>query len=263
LFACIDEYFFGMRKFPEKITIGEKDCSFEKILKDDFFSVNVLYRNTEGVRYVLKLSDFRFVGGFLFRPFASLMSKREYRMYQRVADIKGVPELGPRFGSRGYFHRFVEGKTLFECDDGTWIPDDFFDKLKEMLSELHRRRIFYADFNKRGNIIKGDDGNPYLIDFQISLYFKKRGGPVGRLCDRVFASLAKEDLYHFVKHKHRFKTQLVTEEENAMGRRSGFNIFFEGFFGRPYRKVKRLVYPAGSNEVIWYKWNKKNKKQMP
>jgi hypothetical protein len=252
-----------MRKFPERVAIAGKDCSYEKVLKDDFFSVNVLYKDPGGVRYVLKLSDFRFVGGFLFRPFASLMSKREYRMYQRVADMEGVPELGPRFGLRGYFHRFVEGKTLFECDDGSWIQDDFFDKLKGILEELHRRRIYYADFNKRGNIIKGDDGNPYLIDFQISLYFKKREGAFGKFCDKVFEALIKEDFYHFVKHKHRFKTHLVTEDENAMGRRSGFNTLFESLFGRPYRKVKRLIYPAGSNEVVWYKWNKKNKKQMP
>jgi len=253
-----------VRKTPEYVDIEDNAYYFEKVLKEDFFSVNVLYKNAEGVRYVLKLSDFRFIGGFLFRPFASLMSWREYRMYKRVADMEGVPGLGPRFGLRGYFHRYVEGKTLFECGyDGSCIPDDFFDKLLDILRELHRRRIFYMDFNKRGNIIKGDDGNPYLIDFQVSLYFKKRGGHVGKLCDRFFEYLIREDYYHFVKHKHRFKTHLVTEEENLMGRRSGLNAAYENLFGTSYRKVKRLIYPSGSNETIWYKWNKKNKKLMP
>jgi len=36
-----------MRAYPEKIFIQGKAFYYEKILKDDFFSVNVLYKNRE------------------------------------------------------------------------------------------------------------------------------------------------------------------------------------------------------------------------
>ena len=56
------------RSYPPVVEIYGAEYGYELILKDDFFSVNVLYRNQKGERYVLKLSDFRFVLGWLFRP---------------------------------------------------------------------------------------------------------------------------------------------------------------------------------------------------
>ena len=104
------------RSYPSRAEIYGEEYRFDRILKEDFFSVNVLYRNQEGGQYVLKLSDFRFVLGWLFRPLAGWISRREYRIYQMVSDIPGIPELGPRHGKRGYFHRFIEGKTLHEIE---------------------------------------------------------------------------------------------------------------------------------------------------
>jgi hypothetical protein len=102
----------SVRKYPSELTIKNETYQYEKILKEDFFSINVLYRNGNGIRYVMKISDFRFLLGFLLKPFAILMSRREYRLYSMVSDLPNVPELGPRFGLRGYLHRFVEAKRF-------------------------------------------------------------------------------------------------------------------------------------------------------
>lgn len=255
-----------MRGYPEKIVIDNETYHLEKILKDDFFSVNVLYRNPDGVRYVLKLSDFRFLLGWLLRPLAMFFSWREYRIYKLLDGIEGIPPLGPRFGMRGYFHRYVEGRTLHEIEvHGGSLPDDFFDKLGKIIARVHEKRIFYLDLNKRGNILIGDDGQPYLIDFQISQVIKKRRGPLGPLADRVFAALIKEDIYHLYKHKRFFQPHLITEEELTLAKRTPFNEGLNRWVGSPYRKVKRLIYPHGSNEIIWFKWKKMKdqSKRMP
>ncbi len=255
-----------MRGYPEKILINVEEFHFEKILKDDFFSVNVLYKNTDAVRYVLKLSDFRFLLGSLLRPLAMFFSWREYKIYKMLDGIEGVPALGPRFGRRGYFHRYIEGKTLHEIEvHGGQLPDDFFAGLKTIVSQLHERRIFYLDLNKRGNIILGEDLRPYLIDFQISLFIKKRRGLPGLLADRVFEGLVREDTYHLNKHKRYFQPHLMTEEELVLARRTPFNEALNRYVGTPYRKVKRLIYPHGSNEIIWFKWKKikDHSKRMP
>jgi RIO-like serine/threonine protein kinase len=245
-----------MRNYPGQMTIENDLYYYEKILKDDFFSVNVLYRssNEGGKKYVLKLSDFRFIFGWLFFPFAVYMSRREYKIYSMVKDIQGIPKLGPKYGLRGYFHEFIEGRTLHELASHKefLLPDDFFARLKAIVDEIHRRRIFYMDLNKHGNIIISDDGSPYLIDFQISLYLGRRNF----LCDRLFNFFIREDIYHIYKHKKRFRPDLMTEEEKELARRTKLGKGFNLFFGRPYRKVKRLIYPAGSNEIIWYKWKK-------
>ncbi len=242
------------RAYPQTLEIKGELYTYEKILKEDFFSINVLYLAESGTRYVLKLSDFRFILGILLTPFAILMSRREFRIYSMVADLPNVPELGPRLGLRGYLHKFIEGKTLHELEkEGRRdLPDDFFDKLKETIEEIHRRRIFYMDLNKQGNIILGDDGRPYLIDYQVCIHFKYRN----RLFDKLFNLFIQEDIYHLYKHKKRFRPDLMTEEEMKLAERSEFGKLVNRYYGDPYRKIKRKIYPSGSNEIIWYKWKK-------
>ena len=55
------------------------------------------------------------------------------------------------------------------------VSDTFFDELAELVSWLHERHMAYVDLNKRQNILMGDDGRPYLIDFQISLHLPPTG----------------------------------------------------------------------------------------
>jgi hypothetical protein len=258
--------------YPLFVSIHGRDYAFERLLKDDFFSLNLLYKHPDGQRYVLKLSDFRFMGGWLFRPLASWISRREYRIYQMVADIPGIPALGPRFGKRGYFHYFVEGQTLHEIERAiqqrcevpvghpafgecnTSLASNFFDRLLSIVREIHRRRIFYADLNKRGNIICSTEGKPYLIDFQICLHVPRRPGRIGALIENMFQRVIREDLYHLYKHKHTFQPDTLTEKERQFFQRSPLNRRYGRFLWHPYIRLKRLMYPHGSNETLWYKW---------
>ncbi len=255
----------GPRSFPSEIEISHKLYRYERVLKDDFFSINLLYRHSDGEAYVLKLSDFRFVGGWLFRPLACFISRHEYKVYQRVADLQGVPALGPRWGWRGYFHRFIEGQTLHEITPQGDLPENFFDELKEVIANVHMRKVLYVDLNKQGNIICSREGQPYLIDFQISLAFPREEGWRKRLTSRIFNRLIREDLYHLYKHKKSFQPEQMTEEELEWAKRSKLNERYSRYLSRPYLRVKRLLYPHGSNEIIWYKWKKMKDKsvQMP
>lgn len=269
-----------MPVYPLSVTIEGQAYAFQRILKDDFFSLNILYTNQANDGYVLKLSDFRFGLGWLFRPVAGWISRREYSIYQMVADIPGIPALGPRYGKRGYFHHFIEGKTLHEIErcihtqfnvlvggpafagHAHSLAPDFFDRLASIVQEVHHRRIFYADLNKRGNIICSTEGKPYLIDFQICLHLPVRTGWLGTLSGKMFQRLVWEDLYHLYKHKHTFQPKLMTEKERQLAQRSNLNRQYRLYLWRPYIVLKRLIYPHGSNEIIWYKW-KKLKDQSP
>ena len=255
----------GRESYPQEVLIDGDLYRYERLLKDDFFSINLLYRHVEGEGYVLKLSDFRFVGGWIFRPLACLISRHEYRVYQRVADIQGVPTLGSRWGWRGYFHRYIEGKTLHEITPQGDLPERFFDELKDVITQVHAKKVFYVDLNKQGNVICSSEGHPYLIDFHISLAFPRERGWRERLTHWIFKRLIQEDLYHLYKHKKAFQPQQMTEEELEFAKRSKLNERYARYFSRPYLRVKRLLYPHGSNEIIWYKWKKMKDKsiQMP
>jgi hypothetical protein len=251
------------RHYPHTMQLNGHTYTVDRILKDDFFSVNVLYASpTTPVRQVLKLSDFRFIGGWLLRPVACLMSWREYWIYSMVADIEGVPALGPRYGWRGYYHDFIEGKTLFEVKDAaTELAPDYFEQMRRILDEIHARRIFYVDSNKLGNLLVGDDGKAYLIDYQICLPFPKTGW-LAKVTAGLFYRLAKEDLYHLYKHKRHYQPAQLTAEEAQLCQKSPLNHAYDKWVGSPYKRVKRLIYPHGSNEIPWYKWNKIKHSQL-
>jgi len=222
------------------------------------------YKNEHGEGYVLKLSDFRYLWGILFRPIAALISHHEYNIYTMVADIPGIPQLGPRYGWRGYFHKFIEGKTLGktlqEVTKQDELPADFFDQLNRTVTELHARRIFYMDLDKLGNVLVSNDGQCFLIDFQICIYFKPRKGWIGSWLDRLFHRLIQEDIYHLYKRKKAYQPKLMTEKEHLLAQRSQLSQNFTRYFWRPYLSVKRLVFPHGSNETLWYRWKSvKNK----
>jgi hypothetical protein len=244
------------KNVPDNIMIAGEPHRLEKILKHDFFSINVLYRNERNQGHVLKISQFRGTLGVFLRPLAVVMSRREYRLYRQLAGVPGIPALGPRYGNRGFFHQYVEGRTLFELPKGCPLPEQFWRDLGATLESIHRRRIVHLDLHKLGNIILGDDGRAYILDFQIAFMFRRRSGWIGARIDTLFEWLKREDLYRVYKHKRRFQGAAMTEDERRWGQRSVANQWFFRFIGEPYRKIKRLIYPKGSNETLWYKWKK-------
>lgn len=237
---------------PPTFTIEGVEYKFERVLKDDFFSVNWLYRDAAGRGQVLKISDFRFIFGVLLRPAAVFMSRHELKMYRKLQGIPGIPGAGPSYGFRGFFHEFVEGQTLHELDNGRGeLPAVFFDQLRDMMRAIHDRNIIYLDSNKRGNIIRGTDGTPKMIDFQISVNF----GFARPVFWWLYKILVREDMYHVYKHKRRFGHEL-TPEEAKFGERSRINKVIGRGIGQPYRWLKRKIYPSGGNDIIWYKRKK-------
>jgi len=241
-----------MSDYPEKIYIDDKEFFFEKIFRDDTFSMHILYKNSlDDQKYVLKISDFRFAGGWLLRPIAALMSKIEYHLYQKVADIEGIPRLGPRYGRRGYFHLFIAGRTLDELGmDNHILPADFFDQLRRSIDQIHQRAILYVDLNKRSNIIVSEDKKAYLIDYQTCLSFPRKIlkdpselGYLHRKLRQIFETLKREDLYYLYKHKKIFAKKYITEEELALTQRSLYNKLYSRWIGTPYKTIKRFFLP--------------------
>jgi len=241
-----------MTRYPLATTIDSVEYRFERVLKEDFFSVNALYRDHEGRGMVLKISDFRFIGGLLLRPAAVYMSRHELRMYKKLSENPGIPKAGPAYGWRGFYHEYAEGQTLHFLDENkSEIPSEFFDHLLAMMLAIHAKDVIYLDSNKRGNIILGPDGLPKLIDFQISINF----GWTRPFFAWLFKALAHEDIYHVYKHKRNFGHAL-SPEESKFAQRSKLSKVVGRGIGNPYRWLKRKIYPSGGSDVIWYKRKK-------
>ncbi|MFQ5457964.1 MAG: hypothetical protein ACE5FC_05880 [Myxococcota bacterium] len=249
---------------PE-ITVDGKTYRYTSTLKSDFFSVNYLYESG-GTAYVLKISRFRFIGAFLFQWLARLFHHWEWRVYSRLDGTPWIPPLAGRYGKNGLLHEFIPGMTLMQFikkrkREGKFDPrsdfgDDFFPRLESTLAEVHRREVAYADMAKLENVIVDDRGKPWLIDFQIS-WPVPPSGPLRPIALAIYRIIAREDRYHLLKYKGRYRPDQMTGDERALReRRSFLNRLHKYLLRKPFHFFKHMIYPKGSNEVVRWKFRK-------
>jgi hypothetical protein len=134
--------------------------------------------------------------------------------------------------------RYIPGAPLRR---GQEVSSDFYPALEETLSAMHADGVAYVDLHKCENIIVGDDGKPYLIDFQIS--FALPSGWIGRTWPlrAVFQILAESDVYHLRKHVLGPKWFTMTQAERVAAVERPWWIRLHRMVGVPFRRLRRAL----------------------
>jgi len=227
----------GRDDLPPSLAVSGRTFRWLETAKHDFWAATGFYEDDGGGRAVLKMyRTARFAGAPL-RWLGRWQCGREVALYRHLSGHSCVPALLDRVGDTAYLRAFVAGHPLASARA---VPDGFWNRLDAAMREVHRRGVAYVDSNKPENILVGDDGHPYLIDFQIAW----RCGPradhtLGRWW---LARLQREDLYHVLKHKRRFARDSLTEAELARVRRRSVLIRAHRLLNRPYRTVRRPLF---------------------
>ncbi|MEL7089137.1 MAG: hypothetical protein AAGL98_11965, partial [Planctomycetota bacterium] len=170
---------------PARFEVDGKAFRRVTIFKHDAFAATALYEAADGSRprvlgkFARRQPAFGVPMGWLGRWFHG----RELRVFRRMAHHPLVPDLLGKVTIDGRSQPcaaarvFIEGKPL---EPGDRPNDAFFPALKKLIATCHDRRVAVVDLHKRDNIILGDDGRPYLMDFQISLAPPTAGNWRGR-----------------------------------------------------------------------------------
>lgn len=207
----------------------EAGWQLEKVLKRDLFGEIQLGR-LEGqaepvIRRLVKRS------AWLARPLARLFAWREVRALRRLVGLQGVPQL-IRYEDGVLYRSYMPGTTVAQAR-----PQDpaFYGAMKRLMRQVHLRGVAHNDAAKRVNWLVLEDGSPGLIDFQLSLVFRKRHG-------RLFKLARREDLRHILKHKKFNIRQTMTARERRMEkRRSALGWAWRWLYKRPYLFVTRKI----------------------
>lgn len=203
--------------------------------KHDFFAATGLYSGPDGLA-VLKMGRTNPLFSVPMAWAGRLLAGREVRLYERAQDLPGVPRLLGRVGTTGFMHAFVPGHPLQRREP---VGDAFFDQLRELLDALHARHIAYVDLNKRQNILVGEDGRPYLIDFQISLLLPPTGWRGWAAVRWLLRRFQQADDYHYLKHKRRLRPDLLTPAETIAVERVSAWIRLHRWLTRPLTQLRR------------------------
>jgi serine/threonine protein kinase len=133
-----------------------------------------------------------------------LLLRRERAALRALAGCPQVPRLldapsgaaGGAAGGRDTLLRsWCAGEPLWSV---VALPADFFAALRELVLALHARGVCHNDLHKENNILVGEDGRPWLIDFQLASVSRHRG--------RSFAQRCLEDLRQVEKHRRRYES---------------------------------------------------------
>ena len=190
----------GAADAPAEVVVDGNRYRQIELFKHDSWAATALYAGPAG-RIVCKFNRVQSVCGLPMKWLGRRLAEREHRAYRAWPGCRKSRRRSARFtlmagGSatrwRGPSSRGIRwGRTSTSI--GIFSPLS-----RPLLCAMHRRGIAYVDLHKRENIIVGDDGRPYLVDFQIS--FDATHPRLNWVPRFLFDQLCIGDLYHLEKH---------------------------------------------------------------
>lgn len=234
----------GANDPPETVEIGGEVYRRIRIFKHDSWAATALYENETHGKVICKFNRLQAIGPIPMTWLGRILASNEATILRRLEDSGQVPLILGEVRASGRVmptaigRKFVEGHPLGHREA---VHDEFFPRLRSLLDLMHARGLAYVDLHKRENVLVGDDGLPYLIDFQISY-----AAPQG-LIRLAFPSrwilriLQKSDLYHLEKLRRK---SLPPEQAATIAIHRPWWIRLHRAVAMPYRQTRRKMFVA-------------------
>jgi len=225
---------------PEALAVAGGHYCLVRVFKHDFFAATCLYEAAGPAAFgqiVVKFGRTQPFCGLPMAWYGRLLQWHEGGIYAALADVAGVPRWVGCVGRTAYAIEYIDAVPLDHLDAP---PPGFFDRLLDLVGEVHRRGVAYCDANKRSNILVDPEGRPFLIDYQIALRLGDRlPRPLRAVLAAAVRYMQRRDLYHFYKHKRRLAPDEMTPLEAELSRRRGPLHALHRKLTDPWRRFRR------------------------
>ena len=229
----------GEESPPATLEIGGVPHQLRETFKHDSWAATALYESPFGLLRVVKLHRKSSFLGIPMSWVGRRTARNERRVLERLTDLRGIPYLagpvqvdGPVLAN-AVAREYIAGHPLGNRER---VGDHFFHDLNDLLKGMHQRRTVYVDLHKRENIIVSEQGEPCLIDFQISVCWP-RWLPLGPL----FSILCRSDDYHLMKHWARCRPDQCGLDQDEVRKRIPWWIRAHRLIARPVRELRRRL----------------------
>jgi predicted Ser/Thr protein kinase len=146
-----------------------------------------------GQRWVVKRAGQGWLTGWLHQR----MLRREAEVYQRLADIDGVPASLGLLDGQWLVLEFVDGDSLKQARFTLRDPDNFYQRLHAVIQDIHAAGVVHGDLKRKDNILVTADERPFVIDFGTAL---RRNGSFLDRC--LYNTVARADFNAWIKVKY-------------------------------------------------------------
>jgi len=169
-----------------------------------------------GMRAIVK--DFSTNRFFLRNTVGRFLIWRESKAYRKLMNLSGVPVLHKVIDGLALVLEEIPGGMIDKYTKEMEIPDSFFHALKHLVGKCHKRGIAHCDLKKASNILLGDDGHPYIVDWGAAIFEREfRFFPL----NLIYRRFLLDDHMAIIKLKLRLSPETVTlEERERYNRRS-------------------------------------------
>ena len=170
----------------------------------------------KGVRTVVK--DFRNSKFFYRNIIGRFLIWRELRAYKTLKGLKGIPLCYGAIDGLALALEEIPSLPLKKHNKDMKLSDTFFDELKDIVDNFHRRGIAHCDLKNGANVLVGRDGRPYIVDWSASISEKEfRFFPL----NRIYLRFVLDDYFAIIKLKMRYAPDTLSiEEKNEYVQRS-------------------------------------------
>jgi serine/threonine protein kinase len=149
--------------------------------------------------------------GFIFRnTLGRFLIWRETKAYRKLESVNGIPALYRNINGLALVLEKISGNDLGKIKKGNKLPDGFMVGLKTLVDEFHALGVAHCDLKRKVNVILGNDGRPYIIDWGACIFQNEFKFPFLRAIYRRFLL---DDHMAVIKIKLRYEPNMVSEEE--------------------------------------------------
>jgi serine/threonine protein kinase len=159
---------------------------------------------------------------------------REYRAYQRLQDIDGVPVCHGLVDGRYLILDYVDGTPY---RDARWADRDaWFEEFLSVLRSIHQRGVSHGDLKSKDNILVTASGSPCVIDFGTSFVFEPGFHPLNNW---FFEHGRRMDINAWVKHKYHGRYEDISGDDLQLLDYSRIEYLARKLSGRPTHMIPR------------------------
>jgi len=149
---------------------------------------------------------------FLFRTIVGpILIRREYGALRKLIGVEGVPQLVGRIDRYSLAVQHVPGVSL-DRKPSKPLSSEFYTDLRRVIDEMHAHGVAHCDLRSRGNVMVGDDGRPYVIDFGACVFLGRGLNPLFRW---LFSQFVLADRNAVLRIKRRVSPELLSDAERA------------------------------------------------
>jgi hypothetical protein len=211
------------------------------VFKHDSWAATARYRGG-GRDVVCKFNRVQYIFGLPMAWVGRWLACREAAAFRQLAGLEGIPTLcgdvydEDRRLANAVAHDYVPGHPLAPRERP---DDDFFPRLLRLVEVVHGRAVAYVDLHKRENVIVGDDGRPWLVDFQVC--FRLPPGWRGGLSGAILRTLQRADRYHLAKHVRRHRPDQLAAVAVPGGEQRPWWVKAHRVVAVPLRQLRRSL----------------------